>query len=526
MRIFLSGLPGSGKSSVARFVGERAGLPVFEVTGRDFGPALVDSAEASDEEMEVSYRSPEHGLLRSIVDENAACVVDLGSETVTHVLTRRFLLATGVLVTLSASPEELFRRRGIDRELSEEGSEALRRRLQRRVARWKDSYAECHAEVETTGKSPDAVADEVLEVARLEPIVIPQGERTCRIEIGSGIRQRVGMHLRRLCKKQSPVLLVTDTGVEQSWGGEMRDILARDGQPVIFVSIPEGESAKQLRTVEKIWDAALSGGLDRSSVVISVGGGVVGDLAGFAAATLLRGVTFAQVPTTLLAMVDSSIGGKTGFDTRQGKNLVGAFHQPAFVLSDVEVLSTLPEAERRAGLAEVVKSAWLDGEASVRRLESDAEKLLAGEERETVAAIRMSASLKARVVASDEREAGPRMLLNLGHTVGHAVEASMHYQGIRHGEAVSLGMVAAFRLAVALGRASEEEEGRVTRLLRSLGLPVELDDYFSGATLSFVGSDKKRRSAEVNFVVPSAPGKVEIVPLPLSDLPLLLKKRL
>jgi 3-dehydroquinate synthase len=311
--------------------------------------------------------------------------------------------------------------------------------------------------------------------------------------------------------------MVTDTGVERPWGQQMRDIAARDGRRVVFVTIPAGEAAKQLSTVDTIWNAALDAEIDRSSMVIAVGGGVVGDLGGFAAATLLRGIPVANIPTTLLGMVDSAIGGKTGFDTRHGKNLIGAFHQPRFVLSDIDTLGTLPLAERRAGLAEVVKSAWLDGEAAVQQLERDTGKLLEGDADATVEAIRMAAGLKARIVTADEHESGTRMLLNLGHTVGHAIEASMGYQDIRHGEAVSLGMVTAHRLAARLGRAGDRDAERLQKLLRALGLPVNVDDYLSDRSLAFIGSDKKRRSGRINFVVPGEPGKADIVPLDLSE---------
>jgi 3-dehydroquinate synthetase len=253
-------------------------------------------------------------------------------------------------------------------------------------------------------------------------------------------------------------------------------------------------------------------------LVIGVGGGVVGDLAGFAAATLLRGIRVAHVPTTLLSMVDSAIGGKTGFDTRHGKNLVGAFHQPSFVLSDVHVLSSLPRDERRAGLAEVVKSAWIDGEASVAQLEADADALALGDEEATTRAIRMAAQLKARIVTEDERESDVRAHLNLGHTLAHAIEASSGYAGIRHGEAVSIGMVAACRVAVRMGRMQPEAATRAERLLDKLGLPTRVEAFLSDRVLSFISADKKRKGAQVNFVSPGAPGDICLVPLPVSEL--------
>jgi 3-dehydroquinate synthetase len=217
-------------------------------------------------------------------------------------------------------------------------------------------------------------------------------------------------------------------------------------------------------------------------------------------------------------MVDSSVGGKTGFNRPRGKNLVGTFYQPKFVLCDVETLSTLPSEERIAGLAEAVKSAWLDSEESVAMLERDAVGLLEGDAEATIRAVRMSVSLKSRIVHEDEQESGRRMLLNLGHTVGHGLEAASGYRGIRHGEGVALGMIAAMRVAAALGRGRPEETERLTRLLGRLGLPTDLDQRLNSRALEFIGSDKKRRGDRIHFVIPRFPGQTEIAVLGLDEL--------
>jgi 3-dehydroquinate synthase len=278
---------------------------------------------------------------------------------------------------------------------------------------------------------------------------------------------------------------------------------------VIAVSLPPGEAHKDLRSIETIWSAALGGGIDRGGIVIAIGGGVVGDLAGFAASTLLRGVALGQVPTSLLAMVDSSVGGKTGFDRAEGKNLIGTFHQPRFVLCDVDALATLDRAERIAGLAEVVKSAWIEGEGAVAALERDAEALASGDPEATIDAVRAAVSLKARIVEGDEREGGARALLNLGHTLGHAMEAASGWS-MRHGEAVARGMIAAIRVSRALGRATAEDEARLTQLLGRVGLPRDPETHLTPGALRFVGADKKRRGDALRFVLPGAPGSLEI----------------
>jgi 3-dehydroquinate synthase len=316
----------------------------------------------------------------------------------------------------------------------------------------------------------------------------------------------------------SSMLVVSDTHVGPAWGRGMSTQLRSLGQTVTHLELAPGESAKTLESVDTIWNAALDVGLDRTSLIIGIGGGVVGDLSGFAAATLLRGIRVAHVPTTLLAMVDSAVGGKTGFDTRHGKNLVGAFHQPSFVLCDVHVLSSLPRDERRAGLAEVVKAAWIDGEASVAGLEADADALAAGDEEATTRAIRMAAGLKARIVTEDERESDVRAHLNFGHTLAHAIEASSGYAGIRHGEAVSIGMVAACRVSVRMGRMQPEAASRVERLLDRLGLPTRVEPFLSDRVLSFISADKKRKGGKVDFVSPGSPGDIRLVPLPVTEL--------
>ncbi|HKP59257.1 MAG TPA: 3-dehydroquinate synthase, partial [Polyangiales bacterium] len=386
-----------------------------------------------------------------------------------------------------------------------------------------EAYAECHLRLDTGDLAPAEAARVVLEAARREPIAVPLGARSYCIHVGHGLRHE----LVALIREQAPVssvLLVTDAEVGPRWTHALTAAIRGSGLPVSEIALPAGESAKHLGSVDAIWQYALDAGLDRSSMVIGVGGGVVGDLSGFAAATLLRGVRAAHVPTTLLAMVDSAIGGKTGFDVRQGKNLIGAFHQPRFVLSDIELLSTLPEAERRAGLAEVVKTAWLAGEAEVQQLEADAPLLAAGEPQATERAIRMAATFKAYVVTEDEREDGMRALLNLGHTLAHAIEAASGFSGLRHGEAVAIGCVAAFRVAAGLGGASAQADGvRMKQLLGRLGLPTDFESYLDDRVLSFLGSDKKRKGKSLHYVVPGAPGDVRVVPLAISEVMRLLR---
>ncbi|MCB9617246.1 MAG: 3-dehydroquinate synthase [Sandaracinus sp.] len=503
MRVFLSGPMGVGKSTVARRVAQRLGLRAVDLDAHIEAKAGCSIPEIFARHGEPTFRAWEHELATALVDEDDV-VVALGGGTVTDARTRRVLLAAGVLVTLDAPLETLMARvgEGSGRPLLEGDAAArLRTVLDARRA----AYAECHARVDATG-DVERIADAVVAWVREEPVAVPLGERSYAVEIAAGCRSRLEA---RTANHPARVLVADrNTAIYLPASVSERDAV---------VVLEPGEEHKDVRAVERIWDGGLSLGGDRNACVVAIGGGVVGDLAGFGAATLLRGVGFGQVPTSLLAMVDSSVGGKTGFDRPEGKNLVGAFHQPRFVLCDVETLRTLPVEERIAGLAEVVKSAWLEGEADVAALEQDAEALRSGDEGATERAIRRSVRTKARVVAADEREGGARMCLNLGHTVGHAIEAAAGFGELRHGEAVALGMVASFRIATRLGDSDAAAEARLVALLTRLGLPTELERHLDARALSFVATDKKRAGARVRFVVPGAPGAYRIVPLGIDE---------
>lgn len=506
MLLFLSGPMGSGKSTVARIVASRLGIPAVDLDARLEKRLGCTIAQYFQREGERAFRVVEREEALSLGTGDA--VVALGGGAVTDKETRRALLDRGVLVTLTGSAEILASRCGDGRTrpllAGRNAVEVLRGLLADRA----DAYAECHGVIDTDSLAPEAVAELAISIARDAPVVVPLGSRSYRVEIGRGVRSRLGERVTEA--GLGDVVLVHDAADERPWPGIARETAEALGRRVVEVRIPAGEEHKSLATVERIWDAALDAGVDRRAVVVGVGGGVVGDMTAFAASTLLRGVALGQLPTTLLSMVDSSVGGKTGFNTRHGKNLVGSFYQPRFVLCDIDTLATLPAAERISGLAEVVKSAWLDGEESVAALERDAQALLDGRADATARAVRMSVRLKARIVAADETETGDRMLLNLGHTVGHGLEAAGDYKALRHGEAVALGMIAALRVGRARGVASAEDERRLTALLARLGLPVDLDPRLDDRVFSFVTSDKKKAAGKVRFVVPGAPGQTHL----------------
>lgn len=500
MRVFLSGPMGAGKSTTGRLVAARLDLPFVDIDRRVAKESGKSIAEIFAEQGEAAFRARERAAALSVATGDDA-VVALGGGTVMDPEVRRALLDAGTLVTLTAPLKTLATRIGDDRNrpLLEGGARRFREILATRAA----AYAECHGEVPTGGRSPAAVAEAVVALVRDERVPVPLGLRSYAVEIGEGIRHRLGERVRRA----GGLVLVADENTAR-----YRDELPLES--AVRVTLPAGEANKTLASAEAIWSHAIEAGFGRNAMIVAVGGGVVGDLAGFAAATCLRGVDFGQVPTSLLAMVDSSVGGKTGINFAGAKNMVGAFHQPRFVLCDVETLETLPAGERIAGLGEVVKAAWIDGEEAVLALEADAEALRAGDPAATTRAIRRSVALKARVVRDDEREKGRRRVLNLGHTIGHGLEAAAGFGALRHGEAVALGMLAAARLG-----ARVEVEERLTALLGKLGLPTDLDVALTPEVFALAGHDKKRDGDAVRFLVPGMPGDVVEERIPLADLP-------
>jgi len=504
VRVYLSGPMGAGKSTVAGAVASQLRTRavdldtcVEELAGRSIPEIFAERGEGA-------FRSLEKEALRTLPADVG--VVSLGGGTVVEDETRQTLLREGIVVTLTADPAVLADRvgKGDGRPLLGDDPQAdLARILQQRGA----AYGEAHAVLDTGRLDAEEIVAEIVAVRNRSPIVVPLGLRTYCVEVGRGARQH----------SAGDAILVFDGDDDRPWPADAIHDLTLAGKPPVEVRLPGTEAHKNVSSVERVWDTALEAEVDRRAIVIGVGGGVIGDLTGFAASTLLRGVALGQLPTTLLAMVDSSVGGKTGFNRRRGKNLVGTFYQPKFVLCDVDTLSTLPTEERIAGLAEVVKSAWLDSEDSVAMLERDAEALMAGDTDATIRAVRMSILLKSRIVHEDEQESGRRMLLNLGHTVGHGIEAASDYQGIRHGEGVALGMIAAMRVATRLGRGRAEETERLTRLLGRLGLPTDLDQRLNSRVLQFIGSDKKRRGDRIYFVIPRLPGQTGIELLGLDE---------
>jgi 3-dehydroquinate synthase len=339
--------------------------------------------------------------------------------------------------------------------------------------------------------------------------VLP-GRRRYQIKIAPGLLDRLGIECAAL-KLGRRCAIITDTNVQQCFGVAVKRALAKAGFDCLIITVPPGEPAKSLKTIEICCDKLAAHRLERKSFVVALGGGVVGDLAGFVAATYLRGIPFVQVPTTLLAQVDSSVGGKVGVNLKAGKNLVGAFYQPRLVLCDLATLSTLPERQYRAGLAEVIKYGIIADHNLFCRLERELPKLLAREPGTLAAIVERCCTLKARVVAQDETETGLRAILNFGHTIGHGLEAISHYGKYLHGEAISIGQVAAARLSAQVLGLSETDVERIRILFHRASLPTELKLATSERLklMAAIALDKKVTAGELRFVLARRIGKVE-----------------
>jgi 3-dehydroquinate synthase len=337
------------------------------------------------------------------------------------------------------------------------------------------------------------------------------GAKSYAVVVERGVLTTVGARLRGL-GVGSKTALVTAASILRLYGKPVIESLENAGFTVTIVEVPDGESAKTLAVAEACWNALLAAGLDRTSTVLALGGGAVGDLAGFVAATYMRGLNFVQAPTTVLAQVDASIGGKTAIDHPTAKNLIGAFYQPRLVLIDPSTAATLPERDFRSGLAEIVKHGIVLDGAYFADLERSVPEIVSREGATLERIIGGSCRLKADVIERDPEEKSElRFALNYGHTIGHALEASTAFGRFTHGEAVALGIVAEARLAVRLGIASAETADRQVRLLEAVGLPVRARDVDVEAVLAATRRDKKSRDGRVPFVLAPSIGAYRVV---------------
>ncbi len=337
----------------------------------------------------------------------------------------------------------------------------------------------------------------------METVTVGLGQRSYPIAIGRGLLDEAGTRIAALGFRR--VVAIADAAVAARHEGRLMAALEGAGLRASLLTVPSGEASKAMPVLAGLVEQILDLGIDRRTGIIAFGGGVIGDLAGFAAAVTLRGLDFVQIPTTLLAQVDSSVGGKTGVNARQGKNLIGAFHQPRLVIADLGLLDTLPPRELRAGYAEVVKYGALGDAAFFDWLEANGAALLSGDDAARRHAVARCCAMKAEIVGEDEREAGRRALLNLGHTFGHALEAETGFGAeLLHGEAVAIGMVMAFETSVRLGLCPAADRDRLVAHLTATGLPVRPDParrWDPDVLLGHMAKDKKVRDGRMVFVL-------------------------
>jgi 3-dehydroquinate synthase len=345
----------------------------------------------------------------------------------------------------------------------------------------------------------------------MDELRVNLADRSYPILIGPGLIGQEELMRRAI---GASVALITSDRIAPLYLKPMAEALARTGARVIEIIVPDGEGAKSWETLDSVHDALLANRCDRKTTIVALGGGVIGDLAGFAAATYQRGIPFIQVPTTLLALVDSSVGGKTAINHPRGKNMIGAFHQPRLVLADTDTLKTLPDREFRSGLAEVVKYGFIYDYAFLEWLEAHMDALLARDPAALTHAIKRSCEIKAEIVAQDERETGIRAWLNLGHTFGHAIEAGLGYGEWLHGEAVAAGMVTAAELSRLQGHLSVADVARVRRLIKRAGLPTVSPQLGQQRYFELMRIDKKAEDGAIRYVLLKRLGEAYVAAVP------------
>jgi shikimate kinase/3-dehydroquinate synthase len=515
--IVLSGFMGTGKTTIGARLAERLGVPFVDTDAAIERSTGKTVPQLWREEGEAAFRARELALVEQLLADPAPQVLAFGGGTVTVDRARQLATERALVVTLTASPETIVARTP---DLAKRPNLALGgdplARARELTAHRADVYAECHLAVSTDTLDRDGVVDAIMGLVARDPLLVPLGSRSYTIDVCDGQAQRLLDAVARL--NATSLIVVTDTNVERARGATVDSALRELTVPKTRITLPAGEEHKTLGSVSSIWDVALAAGADREAVVVAVGGGVVGDLAGFAAACLLRGVRFVQVPTTLLSMVDASVGGKTGFDLALGKNLVGAFHQPSAVVVDLAHLETLPVREYKAGLAEIVKVALVADAPLLEKLESWATSLVRRDRGPLADVVRDAIAVKIRVIRDDEREWGNRALLNLGHTVGHALEAHGGYAKWLHGEAVALGLLVELRAMAAMGWTPPPLIARTRDLLSALGLPTEISSADLAAAWTYVMADKKRARDSVRFGVVRSAGDARVEKIALTSL--------
>jgi shikimate kinase/3-dehydroquinate synthase len=506
--LILTGFMATGKTRVGQEVAERLGRPFVDMdvvierrAGKPIPRIFAQDGEGA-------FRQMESALCEELSSQRAL-VIATGGGALVDPANRAVMMQGGTVVCLTCDVNEILRRADAhgdtDRPLLDVADR--RHEIERLLDLRQEAYSAIPWQVDTTGLSVGEVVTRVIRFAEVVTLSVRYPGGVYPIHVGEGLLDQLGGALRAVgALSESRVAIVSNPVVWPLYGARVEAALRSVGFQPFTCLVPDGEQDKTLATVAALYDHLLAGSLDRSGTVLSLGGGVTGDIAGFAAATFMRGVRCVQVPTTVLAMADASVGGKTGVDLPQGKNLVGAFKQPAAVVIDLAVLATLPEEQVRSGMAEFIKHGIVGDPDLFAELESGIPDLRTPL---SVAQLSRALQVKVQVVETDPFEQGRRAVLNLGHTVGHGLEQLSGFT-LRHGEAVSIGMVAAARIAIELGRADPSLARRIESALAAWGLPVRCPPFDAEAIWVAMAHDKKHRGRNLRWILPQAIGQVQI----------------
>ena len=513
-KFFFYGPPGSGKSTVGRLVAGALGLPFHDLDTEIETRLGKSVGEIFSTEGEPAFRAHERDELQRLLAEGSM-VIALGGGTLVNGETRRLVEDRAPVVLLDAPSDVLAQRLHGGAHLRPLLAGDAAARLKGLLEQRQEHYASFSLRLDTGRLDPEQAAWEAqirLGMFRIRGMAEAKNPHSAGydVRVQPGGLDNLGELLRQR-KMAGPVVVVSDQNVGERFAGRVQKSLQDSGYLVSLALIEAGEEHKTMQTISGLWNAFMAAGLERSSTVVALGGGVVTDQAGFAAATYLRGVRWVAVPTSLLGMVDASLGGKTGVDLPQGKNLVGAFHAPALVLADPNTLASLPPDELRSGLAETVKHGILADPyllaccASLKNL-ADPQELQA----RLPEIVRRGMAVKVRVIETDPFEQNQRAALNLGHTVGHAIELASGFR-LRHGEAVAIGMVVEAAIAEEMGLADAGLSEAIAGLLTGLGLPTRIPaDLESDKILRAMEMDKKRAGSKVRFALPVRVGEVKV----------------
>ncbi|MEW6410370.1 MAG: 3-dehydroquinate synthase [Nitrospirota bacterium] len=505
--IILTGFMGTGKTEVGRLMAQMLDFQFVDTDQIIEERQGITIREIFDRYGEPYFRNIERMVVED-VSRGKGQVIATGGGVVLDRRNMVNLKRAGLVVCLWASPSTIYERSAgnSDRPLlnTADPMKRIKNLLKERDA----YYKQADISIDTTGKSPEMVASEVIRRTEVfeSRVIVALGDRSYDIIIGRGILSNIGTVAERF--DASKVAIISNPTVFTIYGDVVVRSFNEAGYETLTFMVGDGEEYKTLDTVSHLYDELLSAKLDRKSGIIALGGGVVGDIGGFVAATYMRGISYIQVPTTLLAQVDSSVGGKTGVNHPLGKNMIGAFYQPKLVWIDIKTLNTLPEREFREGLAEVIKYGMIADENFFSYLEENIEKSILLQEDVLSRVIERSCEIKADVVSRDERESGLRSILNFGHTIGHAIETVTDYRTYRHGEAISIGMVAAARIAHRLGLCNSDVVIRLKNLIERAGLLTELSDINPERIIKGMEIDKKSTHRRLRFVLPTAIGNV------------------